>query len=138
MEKWRKAAVDFGLRPYQVDGAAQIAAAWDEGRRRVLYQLPTGGGKTALGVFWCRETLRQPGKGRRVVWLTHRQELREQSLKELESKGLLVCDLSKTVMAKRRLAAGSRRRSWKTQSTARRRSSCWSGPSDPARRCRTA
>lgn len=106
MEKWRKAAVDFGLRPYQVDGVAQIAAAWDEGRRRVLYQLPTGGGKTSLGVFWCRESLRQPGKGRRVVWLTHRQELREQSLKELESKGLLVCDLSKTVMAKRRLAAG--------------------------------
>ena len=95
-----------GLRYYQSNGAAEIYHHWETvGNRRVLYQLATGGGKTAVAVFLAVVNMAYR-KGSRVVWLTHRQELREQSLTRLREAGALVQDLTQVPVKKRRLPAG--------------------------------
>ena len=42
------------LRPYQVRSVDAIRAAYSGGARRVLYVLPTGGGKTIVGASIVR------------------------------------------------------------------------------------
>lgn len=65
----------FELRPYQIEGRDKIRDAFAGGARRVLYTLPTGGGKTATfshiaaGVYHKRK---------RVVILAHRDFLLDQ------------------------------------------------------------
>ncbi|MBF9235552.1 DEAD/DEAH box helicase [Microvirga alba] len=63
------------LRDYQVD-VIQGARAALRRSRRVLLQLPTGGGKTALASFMAGETA---GKGRPVFFICHRAELVNQT-----------------------------------------------------------
>lgn len=95
-----------GLRYYQCNGVEEIFLNWElGGKRRVLYQLATGGGKTAVGVFLAVVNMAYR-KGSRVVWLTHRQELREQSLGRLRAAGAQVQDLTQVPVKKRRLPAG--------------------------------
>lgn len=67
------------LRPYQQKGAEQIRKAF---RRltRVLYQAPTGAGKTVLFSYIAKNAA---AKGKKVYILVHRQELIKQASKKL-------------------------------------------------------
>ena len=60
------------LRQYQADGVDQIRAAMRKGARRVLYQLPTGGGKT---IVFSHVLASAAQRGSRVLVLTHRAEI---------------------------------------------------------------
>jgi len=73
------------LRPYQENGVAEIRAAFHSGARSVLYQLPTGAGKTRVFTFIATSAM---ARGKRVLILVHRQELREQVVASLESLGV--------------------------------------------------
>ena len=63
------------LRPYQVDAIAKICAAYEFGVRRVLFQLPTGAGKTVAFAHILAGAVKS---GRRVLILAHRQEIIDQ------------------------------------------------------------
>ncbi len=60
------------LRPYQADAVDLIRDAYRAGARRVLFQLPTGGGKT---VVFSHVLAGAVQRGRRVLVLTHRAEI---------------------------------------------------------------
>lgn len=78
----------FGMafRPYQAQALGQIARML-EGNQRGVYQLPTGGGKTHIGIGIALAWL-SGGEGCRVVWLTHRKELELQSFQRLIEAGV--------------------------------------------------
>ncbi len=63
------------LRPYQAERFEHIRAAFRTGLRRVLFQLPTGGGKTVIFSFVVKNAV---ARGKRVSVLAHRQEIVEQ------------------------------------------------------------
>lgn len=69
------------LRPYQIQALDDIRSALGRGRR-VLYQLPTGGGKTVVFSAICRSA-RVP-----VLILVHRQELLLQASASLNRAGV--------------------------------------------------
>ena len=73
------------LRPYQRDGLAQIAEAMRDGERRILRQLPTGGGKTheIAAVTLCAVTQQL-----RVLILATRTRLVRQIHERLEAFGV--------------------------------------------------
>lgn len=73
------------LRPYQQDGVGQIRLQYMEGRRRVLYVLSTGGGKT---VIFCHIAERAAQLGNRICVLVHRQELVDQTSRSLADLGV--------------------------------------------------
>lgn len=78
----------YQLRDYQQALVQETFAQWHRGNRRVMMQLPTGGGKTVLFSALAREftTL---GEG--VLVLAHREELLTQAHEKLESiTGMLV------------------------------------------------
>jgi len=73
------------LRPYQqaaIDGAR---AAYKAGNRAVLFQLPTGGGKTVTASTVVRGAA-QRGNG--TWWLTHRRELADQASQTFHGLGI--------------------------------------------------
>lgn len=72
----------MNLRPYQALGAALIDHAFEFGRRSVLYVLPTSGGKTVL---FSHIAQHHP---RRVIIVTHRQELLYQASRTLTRFGV--------------------------------------------------
>jgi DNA repair protein RadD len=74
----------FELRDYQVDDIADIRAAFVE-HRRVLFVLPTGGGKTVIFSFI---TTHAAAKGNRVIILAHRQEIVDQICRALDVMGV--------------------------------------------------
>lgn len=77
----------FDPRPYQRETLDDIYRLWGVGLRRVVGVMPTGGGKTVLGVTPVVDCVRA---GRRVLWLAHRTELiesAEESIKA-DSSGL--------------------------------------------------
>src|SRR5579871_3677548 len=63
------------LRDYQTAAVDRIRAAYRNGARRVLFQLPTGGGKTIVFSHILAGAAR---RGSRVLVLTHRQEIADQ------------------------------------------------------------
>lgn len=73
------------LRDYQQSMIDDARAAYRAGHRAVLFNLPTGGGKTitASTVVHGAAT-----KGRRVWWLTHRRELSEQASQTFHGLGI--------------------------------------------------
>ena len=73
------------LRPYQERGVAEIRAAFNHGARRVLFVLPTGGGKTTIFSYI---TSAAAGRGNRVCILMHRQELVDQVSGALAAMGV--------------------------------------------------
>lgn len=73
------------LRPYQQEGVAAIRDALAQGRRRVLYVLPTGGGKTVVFTYCAASAA---AKGKRVAILVHRDELVEQVSAALAAQGV--------------------------------------------------
>lgn len=69
------------LRPYQKEGINQIFEEWRSGKRSVLFQMPTGTGKTVL----FNEITRRGSEGdRRILIVAHRKELIEQTKKLLD------------------------------------------------------
>jgi DNA repair protein RadD len=65
----------FKLRDYQATGIKQIQEAFAQRHFRVLFVLPTGGGKT---IIFAEITLRAAAKGNGVIILAHRQEIVDQ------------------------------------------------------------
>jgi superfamily II DNA or RNA helicase len=63
------------LRDYQARDVTHIRAAYADGAQRVLYQAPTGSGKTVLFAFIVAAAA---ARGNRVVILGHRQEIVDQ------------------------------------------------------------
>ena len=69
------------LYPYQQDLLKQSQSALAPKRARVMTQLPTGGGKTEIAGALLKDFLVD---GRKAVWLTHREELAEQTEERLK------------------------------------------------------
>ena len=90
------------LREYQKQGVDNIRFSYMQGRKSVLYVLPTGGGKTVIFSHIAEQAAK---KGNRVCILVHRTELVDQSSKSLKKigvdHGIITAgedmDLSKTV-----------------------------------------
>lgn len=79
------------LRPYQQTAVDDIETALDEGEK-VLYVLPTGGGKT---VVLANIIERAVQAGKRILMLTHRREiLKQTSLKMAVEHGLIQAGLN--------------------------------------------
>lgn len=71
------------LRQYQKEAARKIwRSLRDVHKSRVMFQLPTGGGKTATGGSIAAQWLVSHPKAR-VTWITHRRELERQSRRAL-------------------------------------------------------
>lgn len=80
--------IDDTLRPYQVSGKKEIYRAWDS-CRTVLFQMPTGTGKTRLFSSIIKDIRRlwqQDKKIRKVLVLAHRTELIQQIDETLSDK----------------------------------------------------
>lgn len=73
--------LSYELRDYQQDLTQKIFAGWSAGSRRVLAQLPTGGGKTVV-VSAIAQQFTQ--RGEKVLFLAHREELLLQAKEKLE------------------------------------------------------
>ena len=74
------------LRPYQEDLLNGARAAFRQGQRSVLLQLPTGGGKTISGSSMIGGSSR---RGNVCWWLCHRRELINQTSRTFASMGIL-------------------------------------------------
>ena len=72
------------LRTYQETSVAAIRAAFAEQHRRVLFVLPTGGGKTVIFSFITSAAM---ALGHRVIVLAHRQEIVDQISAALDRDG---------------------------------------------------
>lgn len=72
----------YHLRDYQQELIQKVFAEWSAGDRRVLAQLPTGGGKTVV-VAALAQQFTQRGEG--VLFLAHREELLLQAKEKLEA-----------------------------------------------------
>lgn len=73
------------LRPYQHDAVLAIRTAFIKGDRRVLYVLPTGGGKSLIFSYVAASTA---ARAKRVVILGHRQEIVDQISRSLDDMGV--------------------------------------------------
>lgn len=73
------------LRPYQQEAIAQIEGHFNSGTRSVLYQLPTGGGKT---VVFSSIITKWVQANKRVCVLVHRVELLNQAAQTLRKLGI--------------------------------------------------
>ena len=76
-----------GLYHYQQDLVRKVqrALASGDSRKRVMLQLPTGGGKTRIAGALLSDWL---VNGSKAVWLTHRKELSEQTRDSLIGDGV--------------------------------------------------
>jgi superfamily II DNA or RNA helicase len=74
------------LRPYQADAVARIREAWYAGKRKPLFVLPTGGGKTYTFAYIADKIRQNPGK--RVYILVHRDNLLDQTHRSLNELGV--------------------------------------------------
>ena len=75
------------LRDYQRQLAKDILSALDKPGARVMVQLPTGGGKTEVAAAVLMKWLADDTRAR-AVWLTHRQQLCEQTEARLRNWGI--------------------------------------------------
>lgn len=73
------------LRPYQVRALDETRRAYCRGKRSICVTMPTGSGKTRLGVEFAKGHL---AKGGRVLWLAHRAELISQAAERLRAEGV--------------------------------------------------
>lgn len=75
----------FALRPYQERAIEQVREAYREGHQSVLYQLPTGGGKTVTASTIVHGAAR---RGNVIWWVTHRRELVAQASRAFHDMGI--------------------------------------------------
>lgn len=73
------------LRAYQGEAVAEVRAAFSARRRRVLFVLPTGGGKTVVFTYVASSAA---ARGRRVAIVVHRRELVKQATRALAAVGV--------------------------------------------------
>lgn len=73
------------LRDYQLDLVDRVRAAYNDGRRAVVMQLPTGGGKTATASEVIRGAV---AKGNRVVFAAHLDALLDDTSDRLSAAGI--------------------------------------------------
>lgn len=73
------------LRPYQSLALTEISTAFKQGHKRVLFQLPTGGGKTILATEMLR---RAAERGKKGLFLCNRKELIDQTSVTFDMVGL--------------------------------------------------
>ena len=78
-------AMKLTLRKYQQQGVNSIRLEYMAGRNRVLYVLPTGGGKTVIFSYIAEQAA---AKGNRICILVHRQELVSQTSQALHGLGV--------------------------------------------------
>ena len=72
------------LRDYQLSGIDNIMNAWED-CRSVLFQMPTGTGKTTLFCELVRKFTKELYPDKKVLVITHRKELVEQAFNRLVS-----------------------------------------------------
>jgi DNA repair protein RadD len=77
--------VSIELRPYQLASIEQIRAAIRAGKRRIMLTVPTGGGKTLTAASMIIGAL---GKGRRSLFVAHRKELIDQTVRAFSRLGI--------------------------------------------------
>lgn len=75
------------LRPYQTDGIQKIFNCWKEGQRSILFQMPTGTGKTVLFSQIVKIGF---DNNRRILIVVHRKELVEQITEKLTARNVPV------------------------------------------------
>lgn len=68
-------------RPYQTRDLLRIHDALREGYKRVLYVLPTGGGKTIIAAMLAQNAM---AESKRILFTVHRRELVEQAVATLK------------------------------------------------------
>jgi len=73
------------LRPYQQEAIDEARLAYRRGQRAVLFQLPTGAGKTVTASTVVHGAA---SKGTGTWWLTHRRELAEQASQTFHELGI--------------------------------------------------
>ena len=73
------------LRDYQVDAIAEVNSRWQSGEQRVLLALPTGAGKTEVGVHLVQSEL---GAGGRALVIVDRKVLCTQWVDKMRNRGL--------------------------------------------------
>lgn len=73
------------LRPYQREGVQAVRARIHAGKRRIVFVLPTGGGKTVVASSIV-ESARE--KGSRILFCAHRRELIKQTTTKLFRMGI--------------------------------------------------
>lgn len=73
------------LRDYQTEGLEGLRSEIRAGARRVIYWLPTGGGKTTVASAMIGGSV---ARGRRALFLAHRRELIVQAADRLVDEGL--------------------------------------------------
>lgn len=76
----------MALRDYQSDAVERILSEISKGKR-VMFQLPTGGGKTIVGAETVKRYLDARADASALV-ITHRQELQRQTSESLEAYGI--------------------------------------------------
>lgn len=74
------------LRPYQAAGIEALRSHVRAGRRRILLQLPTGGGKTVVAAAIIASA--RANFGARVLFFAHRLELVDQTVRQLARLGV--------------------------------------------------
>lgn len=80
------------LRDYQINGIDQIIHAWTD-CKSVLFQMPTGTGKTTLFCEIVRKFTIEHYPDKKVLIVTHRKELVEQAFKRLVNDFHLVAGI---------------------------------------------
>lgn len=73
------------LRDYQHTAIDDLTTAAAEGKRRLLLQCPTGGGKTVVA---AQIVSHAESNGKRILFLAHRRELVNQTISKLSSFGV--------------------------------------------------
>lgn len=87
------------LRPYQQEGIRKIFDSWNPERgnlKRVLFQMPTGTGKTTV---FSQIVKKADEKGKKVLIVVHRTELVEQIAERLTQFGVNVGIISANIKA---------------------------------------
>lgn len=75
----------MNLRPYQYDAQKMIREQFSKNIRRVILQIPTGGGKTVVFSSIAKQVIE---RGKRVLILCNRKELIQQAKEKLNEFGL--------------------------------------------------
>lgn len=81
----RQASEPRDLRDYQETGIQNLRAALAEGHRRIMFQLPTGAGKTATAAAIIRSAL---GKGKRIHFTVPALSLITQTIDSFRQDGI--------------------------------------------------
>lgn len=73
------------LRPYQLQGIEELRQAFGDGLKRVVFKLPTGGGKTVV----AQEIIKMAtSRGKRVAFVCNRIELASQTSRRFYQAGI--------------------------------------------------